>query len=307
MRHQGLYLIVAAALAALGFMTNVEADSTFDPIVYQGENPTIRLEVVGSYRGDLYNGSSSKEPTAYDPHTKRLFGIKQLGPDPSPRGVVVLDISDPSVPTEEEGSFIDVTNIDPPERFVASFVAVKNGVLAVAVENVDEAKNGKVLFYSTSDFRLLADPVEVGVQPSGAVFTRNGRQLVVVSTGEATDDVDPPGSVSVIDIRRHGHRLVTSVRRDELSSFNDRGEELVESGVRIFASSASVAQDLELDSVALSPNSRFAYATLLPNNAFAVIDIRNAKVIDILPFGNKDYSEPGPKSMPVTRIMPSTS
>ncbi len=293
MRYQGCYPFLAAGLAAFGFMNNVEADSTFDPIVYQGENPTVRLEVVGSYRGDLYNGSSSKEPAAYDPLTKRLFGIKQLGPDFSPRGVVVLDISDPSAPTEE--FFIDVTSIAPPELFVASFVAVKNGVLAVVVENVDETAHGRVLFYSASDFRLLADPVEVGIQPSGAVFTRDGRRLVVVSTGEATDDVDPPGSVSVIDIRRQGHRLVTSVRRDDLSSFNDSGEELVESGVRIFASSASVAQDLELDSVALSPDSRFAYATLLPNNAFAVIDIRAAKVINILPFGSKDYSEPGPK------------
>ena len=293
MTHRGSNLFVAAGLATLGLMTNAKADLTFDPIVYQGESPTIRLEVVGSYRGDLYNGSSSTEPAAYDPLTRRLFGIKQLGPDFSPRGVVVLDISDPSTPIEE--FFIDVTDIAPSGPFLASFVAVKNGVLAVAVENGDEAARGKVAFYSTSDFRVLADPVEVGVQPSGAVFTRDGRRLVVVSTGEATDDVDPPASVSVIDIRRGGDRLVTSVRTDDLSSFNDRGKELVESGVRIFASSESVAQDLELDSIALSPNSRFAYATLLPNNAFAVIDIRNARVIDILPFGSKDYIEPGNK------------
>jgi 2',3'-cyclic-nucleotide 2'-phosphodiesterase / 3'-nucleotidase / 5'-nucleotidase len=293
MTHRGSNLFVAAGLATLGLMTNAKADLTFDSIVYEGESPTIRLEVVGSYRGDLYNGSSSTEPAAYDPLTRRLFGIKQLGPDFSPRGVVVLDISDPSTPIEE--FFIDVTDIAPSGPFLASFVAVKNGVLAVAVENVDEAARGMVAFYSTSDFRLLADPVEVGVQPSGAVFTHDGGRLVVVSTGEATDDVDPPASVSVIDIGRGGHRLVTSVRTDDLSSFNDRGEELVESGVRIFASSASVAQDLELDSIALSPNSRFAYATLLPNNAFAVIDIRNAKVIDILPFGSKDYSERGNK------------
>jgi hypothetical protein len=293
MTHRGSYLFVAAGLATLGLMTNAEADLTADPIVYQGKNPTIRLEVVGSYRGDLYNGSSSTEPAAYDPRTRRLFGIKQLGPDFSPRGVVVLDISVPSKPIEE--FFIHVTDIAPSGPFLASFVAVKNGVLAVAVENVDEAARGKVAFYSTSDFRLLADPVEVGVQPSGAVFTRDGHGLVVVSTGEATDDVDPPASLSVIDIRRRGHRLVASVRTDDLSSFNDRGKELVESGVRIFASSESVAQDLELDSVALSPNSRFAYATLLPNNGFAVIDIRNAKVTDIRPFGSKDYSEPDNK------------
>ena len=292
MTYRRSALFVATGLAALASIANAEADTAFDPIVYQGENPTIRLEVVGSYRGGLYNSGSSTEPVAYDPRTKRLFGIKRPSPDVVPRGVVVLDISDPSAPAEE--FFIDVTNIAPSGPFRASFVAVKDGILAVAIENVDDALPGRVVFYSTRDFRLLGDPVEVGVQPSGAVFTRDGRRLVVVSTGEATDDVDPPGSVSVIDIRRRGQDLLTTVRTDDLSSFNDRGEELVESGVRIFASSVSVAQDLELNSVALSPNSRFAYATLLVNNAFAVIDIRNATVTDIVPFGSKDYSEPGP-------------
>ena len=284
--HIVIGLIISVLISSV-----IAAEPDFAPIVYKGEDVTIQLEVVGTARGTLYNGSSSTEPAAYDPRTKRLFVIRKPKSGNTPRGVAVLDISDPSSPTEE--SFIDVTNIDPPDFFIATFVAVKNKILAVAVENVNETAPGRVAFYSTTNGRLLADPVEVGAQPSGLAFTRNGRKVVVVSTGEANDDVDPVGSVSVIDIRRHRHRLVTSVRTDDFSSFNNKGTELVEAGVRIFKSSVSVAEDLEPDSVAISPDSRTAYVTLPPNNAFAVVDIKAAKVIEILPFGNKDHEEPG--------------
>ena len=291
MKRAVTFVIAATGFFGIAFAGGGVTGPAFDPIVYEGEDPTIELEVLGIHRGALYNGSSSSEPAAYDPRTKRLFVIRKPESGPSPRGVAALDISDPSSPTEE--FFIDVTNIDPPDLFVATFVAVRNTVLAVATENVDETASGRVAFYSTTDGHLLADPVEVGVQPSGLAFTRSGRQAVVVSTGEADNDVDPIGSVSVIDIRRSGQRLVTAVRTDDLSSFNDKGTELVEAGVRIFASSESVAQDLEPDSVAISHDSRTAYVTLPANNAFAVVDIDAAKVTEILPLGSKDHGQAG--------------
>jgi hypothetical protein len=87
-----LSLAVSAAAVAL------------EPIIYEGDNPTIRLEVLGTHRGDAYNSSSSNEPAAYDPIRKRLFVVsKDRG------GVDVIDISDPSTPELDDP--IDVSDL----------------------------------------------------------------------------------------------------------------------------------------------------------------------------------------------------
>jgi hypothetical protein len=69
---------VSNSLATIGFAVGVSVGMTVAaesspypyPSVYEGENPTIQLQVPGTYRGNLYNGSSSIEPPAYDPFTK---------------------------------------------------------------------------------------------------------------------------------------------------------------------------------------------------------------------------------------------
>lgn len=57
--------------------------------------------------------------------------------------------------------------------------------------------------------------------------------------------------------------------------------------------SSSVAQDLEPEYIAVSPDGSTAFVTLQENNAVATIDIASASVIAIDALGLKDYSIPG--------------
>jgi hypothetical protein len=52
-----------------------------------------------------------------------------------------------------------------------------------------------------------------------------------------------------------------------------------------------VAQDLEPEYIAVSPDGQVAYVTCQENNAIVVIDIAKAKALDILPLGYKDWSQ----------------
>ena len=54
-----------------------------------------------------------------------------------------------------------------------------------------------------------------------------------------------------------------------------------------------MAQDLEPESITVSPDSKTAWVTLERNNAFAVVDLVAERVIDILPLGFKNNALPG--------------
>ena len=56
---------------------------------------------------------------------------------------------------------------------------------------------------------------------------------------------------------------------------------------------SSVAQDLEPEYIAVSPDGTEAWVTLQENNAIAVIDIQQAKVTRIIALGTKNHAIPG--------------
>jgi hypothetical protein len=126
-------------------------------------------------------------------------------------------------------------------------------------------------------------------------FTPNGHYVIVASSGEANDEytIDPAGSISIIELDRRGHRLKTSVVTDDFSSFNEQIGELRDSGVRIFGPNATVSQDLEPQSIAISHDSRTAWVSMPTNNALAVVDIKAAEVVEIDSFGYKDHNVDG--------------
>jgi hypothetical protein len=87
----------------------------------------------------------------------------------------------------------------------------------------------------------------------------------------------------------------TLLRAVDFREFNVGGARNSElsAQIRIFGPNASVAQDLEPEYIAVSPDSRTAYMSLQENNAVAVIDIPSGSVNRLLPLGYKDHNATG--------------
>jgi YVTN family beta-propeller protein len=174
-------------------------------------------------------------------------------------------------------------------------VAVANGILAVAIGAAPKTDPGRVAFYDAATLAPLGS-VPVGANPDNVAFTPDGTKLLVANEGEPNsynqaDSVDPEGSVSVIDLS--GGVAGASVATAGFGAFNGDADALRDAGVRIFGPNASVAQDLEPEYIAISPDGTTAYVTLQENNALAVVDIATATVTDIVALGFKDHNAAG--------------
>jgi hypothetical protein len=162
--------------------------------------------------------------------------------------------------------------------------------VALAIEASPKTSPGVVAFYSASDLSLLHS-VPVGALPDMVAFTPDGRHLLVANEGEPNSygqagSVDPEGSVSVITVNRGGTPVVATA---DFRAYNGQEDSLRAQGVRIYGPSASAAQDLEPEYIAISEDGKTAYVTLQENNAVATVDIATARVTAIKPLGTKDH------------------
>lgn len=181
---------------------------------------------------------------------------------------------------------------------IPNSVAIHNGVLAASFAIVNASTNaqqpGQVSFYNAATGAFLK-VVTVGYLPDMAVFTPNGKKLLTANEGEPNGynqptSFDPEGSVSIIDLS--GGIESASVQTASFAGFNGQLASLRASGIRIFGPGATVAQDLEPEYIAVSPDGTKAWVTLQENNAFAVVDIASATVTQLIPLGLKDHSKP---------------
>ncbi|MHA3772474.1 choice-of-anchor I domain-containing protein [Verrucomicrobiota bacterium sgz303538] len=248
------------------------------PILHANSPHRISLEAIGSVAAGSYNASAAEIP-AYDPGTKRLFVVNaQLA------HIDVISITDPRNP-----KIVDTINVKA-YGAVANSVAVRDGIVAVAVENAVKTSNGKVVFFDTTNLKPLA-AVEVGALPDMLTFSPDGRYVLVANEGEPSLDytADPEGSVSIIDLSSGVKKLTQkNVRTARFTGFDK--QKLLNAGIRIFGPGASVAQDLEPEYIAVSKDSKTAWVTLQENNAIATVDIATATVKELLPLGYKDHS-----------------
>lgn len=239
----------------------------------------VGLTRLGAYESGRF-AVGGAEIVAFDPSTDRVFVVNAADVT-----VDVLDVRDPRRPTR-------VGSIDARAYGAsANSLAVRDGVLAVAVEASPKTAPGTVVFYRTSNLRVLGKAT-VGALPDMLTFSPDGQRVVVANEGEPNADysVDPEGSVSVIDVSggfRHP-RVCTA----GFAAFEARRDELVAAGVRLFGPNASVAQDLEPEYLTIAGDR--AYVTLQENNAIATVDIRQrCRVEAIQALGVKDHSLPG--------------
>ena len=171
-------------------------------------------------------------------------------------------------------------------------VAVRDGVLAVAIpQGEDDSANGIVAFFTTDG--ILIREVTVGALPDMLTFTPNGDYLLVANEGQPNQDydVDPEGSVSLIDMRGGVSSLTDGDVTD--IGFADFNDATLDDSIRIFGPGATVAQDLEPEYIAVSHDSKTAWVTLQENNAIATIDLKARKVVALTGLGFKDHSVAG--------------
>ena len=238
----------------------------------------VTLTPLGTFSTGAFDEGAS-EIVAHDPQTQRAFVVNaQAGT------VDVLDIADPSDPTK-------VGTLDTPG---ANSVDVHDGLVVVAEQADTRTDAGTVSFFDAETL-TTERTVTVGSLPDMVTFTPDGRRVVVANEGEpegyCAGQVDPEGSISVIDVSKGVARA--KVRTADFTSFNGRAKKLEAAGVRLFGPHATVAQDLEPEYVATSADGRTAWVTLQEANSVAVVDLQAARVTKIVPLGLKDHSAEG--------------
>lgn len=253
----------------------------------------IRLAPLGSYASGIFD-SGAAEIVAHDPVTQQLFVVNAQTAE-----LDVLSIAAIGTPGQETP--VKVGSIDlKPYGAVANSVAVRNGLIVVAVEAAVKQDPGKVVFFDRS-FNFLS-AVTVGSLPDMVVFTPNGRYVLVANEGEPSSDytVDPEGTVSIIDLSGRGtvNGGVRSLDQSRVRTANFRkfNRATLDPSIRIFglgqppATRATVAADIEPEYITVSHDSKTAWVTCQENNALAVIDIASATVKKLKGLGFKDHA-----------------
>lgn len=264
-RRAALATLVASACALVPMTANAApkpADLTLSPL--------------GTYATGAWDEGAS-EIVAFDKQTQRLFVVNaQAGT------VDVLDASQP-------GALTKVGELSTPG---ANSVAVSHGLVAVAEQADPKHENGTVSFFDAATLENL-NTVTVGALPDMVTFTPNGKKVLVANEGEPegyeAGQVDPVGSVSVIDVTRGADRATVATAGFE--SFD--ADALRAEGVRISGPGATAAQDIEPEYIAIDKKGQTAYVTLQENNAMAIVDIKSGTVTDIVALGLKDHSVAG--------------
>ncbi len=250
-------------------------------------NSEIQLSFVSSYLNaaspnpaDPAALVNSAEISAYDPTTKRLFVVNSVA-----RKLNILDFSNPA-------SITNFTTVD-----IASFgginsVAVKNGVVAVAIEATNLTDNGSILFYNTDG--VFQKQVTAGAMPDMITFSPNGNLVLTANEGEPSDDylTDPEGTVTIVDIAGGIANLTQSnVTTVNFNAFDSQLATLKSQGLRVYGmNSPTLSKDLEPEYITFSSSGNTAFVTLQENNAIAELDIATKSFTAIRPLNLKDHN-----------------
>ena len=245
------------------------------PAFAQSTFPSQRL---GTFATGLYDQGAA-EIAAYDAATRRLFFVKAAANE-----VVALDASNPAAPAVAFTLSLAAYGAG------ANSVATAGGLVAVAVEAAVRTDPGVVVLFQTDGTFVASVPV--GALPDALAFSPDGQTIVVANEGEPNTayTVDPEGSISIIRLGA-GAPVVQTVGFTDFNAGGPRAAEITRD-IRIFGPGASVAQDLEPEFPAISPDGATAYVSLQENNALAIVTLATGAVT-IRALGYKNHALAG--------------
>lgn len=278
------YSALVAAMLSASVLLTACSDSDDDtatpaPVVVEPTPKSISLTKLSRFETNLFEQGAA-EITAYDAASKRLFVVNA-----SAAAIDVIDLKDPTKPTK-----IGMINASGLGAGINS-VAVRDGIVAAAVEATVKQDNGLVVFYKASDLSKISQ-VAVGALPDMLTFSPDGKTVLVANEGEpnAAYSVDPEGSISVINVTDISK---PTAKTADFKAFNGKEADLRNQGIRIFGLNASAAQDFEPEYITVSSDNTTAWVALQENNAIAVVDLDTAKVTAVHPLGYKDHGKTG--------------
>jgi hypothetical protein len=267
--------------------TNVRVHaSEYYSIVYVKDNdyvaPTPTNELNLSLLSSFSNGpalTNSAEISAFDSSTNRLYIVNSIA-----KKLDIIDFNSPATPI-----LLSSVNILPFGGGLNSVVA-HDSVVAIAVENVNPQANGSVLFLDYNGNYI--NQIEVGAMPDMITFNKNFTKVLTANEGEpnATYTLDPEGSVSIIDLTPGYANLTTSnVTNIGFTSYNGQAAALRAQGIRVFSTSASIAQDFEPEYITISDDNTKAYVGIQENNAMLTINLATNTIIELRALGYSNY------------------
>ncbi|MBL6594374.1 MAG: choice-of-anchor I family protein [Flavobacteriales bacterium] len=212
--------------------------TTIDFTSYNGQESVLRAQgalIFGKKQEKTFNSTllgrytdgrdGACEISAYDSSTVQLFVTNSESDS-----IDIVSIQNPQVPVLVGG--VDVTLYG---GGVNSLVNIGDGHFAAAIEDTNAQAPGKVVFFDMNG--LYINEVTVGVLPDMITVTKDKSKVIVANEGEPNDDydVDPLGSVSVIDISA-GIAGVTQadVSTIDFTSYNGQESVLRAQGALIF-------------------------------------------------------------------------
>ena len=232
-----------------------------------------------------FTHAGASEIPSFDPSTNRAFVVN------GGTNVDILDLSNPASP-------LLITTISGATLGGApNGVAVKNGVVAIAVENTNKQMPGFVKFFDPNG--NLLHTVTVGALPDMITFSPDGKKVLTANEGEPSGYgggfTDPEGSISILTVP--GNAVISSANvatatalTAGFTAFNGQIDALRTSGVRIFGPGSTVAQDLEPEYITVSSDSSTAYVTLQEANALATVNLNTGVVTAVTPLGFKNHN-----------------
>jgi hypothetical protein len=169
-------------------------------------------------------------------------------------------------------------------------INTRNKIIALAVQHREYNAPGYIVIinYEGEYIRHYG----AGVQPDMICFTPNGQYILTADEGEprqgyAAGAIDPPGSVTIVNINTNEVRVI---------GFEDFDGEaartaLTQNGV-IINKGLKPSLDFEPEYIAVSDDSRTAWVSLQEANALAILDIPSGAFKSVVGLGFKDHSLP---------------